>query len=90
MATLPTRLSATTRILLDLDEQMNKVDLELYTAERANDTTTRITALLERSTLWYKVADAYAEAGQEVTGAKLSAQRDRTTALTLQAKVEGI
>ena len=45
--------------------------------------------MVERSQLWYRIADAYAEIGSDsFTSAMLLAQRDRATALRLQAQTE--
>jgi hypothetical protein len=77
------------RRLAILGDAMDKVDQELYAAERAGDVTTQIAALLERAVCWESYADLCRELGTgELLGAQLSARRDRTTALNLQAQAE--
>lgn len=82
----PSRPAVRARLMLQLDDAMSAVDLELFAAEKSGDRSVMITCLLERSELWLRYARLLTSAGQDALGATLSAQRDRTTALNLQAE----
>lgn len=66
--------------MLKLDDAMNKVDLELFEAEKSGNLSGQIVALRERAELWRRYGALLRKANREDTGAELSAQRDLNTA----------
>ena len=67
-----------------LGDQMDKLDDELYTAQRAGHVSAQVAALRERARCWREWAAHLEKAGRDSYGAILAAQRDETHALQLE------
>lgn len=63
-----------------LGTQMDRVDLELFDAEKADNVSAQIVALRERAELWRQYGKLLEQAGAESYAAQLSARRDDTSA----------
>lgn len=91
MGTVPTKPNREHgRSLNVLADAMDVADQELYAAERAGDTTVRITTLLERARLWREYGELLEAAGREAWTAYGCSRRDHAEALKLQHDAEGI
>lgn len=86
MNTVPTKPSVHAQRLQILGDDMDRVDLELFDAERAGNRSQQIACLFERAAIWLRYGQLLTSAGQDAVGAALSAQRDRANALRLQAE----
>lgn len=71
------------RQLRKLTEAMHRVDSDLYAFERDGNVSGRVASLRERAQIWEQYAELLATAASDSTAAKLSAQRDLTTACQL-------
>ncbi|WP_445186777.1 hypothetical protein ACTXG6_06080 [Pseudonocardia sp. Cha107L01] len=66
-----------------LGDRMDELDIELFEAQKAGNTSAQIVALRERAHAWREWGQLLDKAGRESHGAELAAQRDEITAAEL-------
>lgn len=72
------------RALDRLSERMDKLDDEIWAAEKAGNKSAQIVGLRERARAWRKYGEILEKAGRDSVAASLSAQRDENTAFQLE------
>lgn len=70
-----------------LGDAMDRLDTELYAAERADNVSAQIATLRERARCWREWGELLEKAGKDNYGAILAALRDETHAQQLEGGV---
>ncbi|WP_445186776.1 hypothetical protein ACTXG6_06075 [Pseudonocardia sp. Cha107L01] len=68
-----------------MSDRMDRLDDDLWAAERAGDVGEQIKCLYSRAVGWYRFAEILRQAGRDTTTAITAARRDETTARQLEA-----
>jgi hypothetical protein len=70
--------------LKKLSDEMDRLDDELFAAEKAGNISEQIALLYQRARGWYQFGELQRTAGRDWHTAIISAQRDETSARQLQ------